>query len=419
MIVLNIYLVTLVIAPQLWVSTFLNWPTDVILFPLMLGAVALSGRLQELYRFHAVDRLFLAFVLWITVSAVANGWTPQSQVQVFFYFKWFVLFKLIVAILGADAGRIRRSTTFFVVIVSILAIEVVQHRLAGGLGWAGQTLDWIDPTALAAGEKGRARWVGIFDGPGVLAVLFTMALGFPLCALAYYESKARRVLLLLVVALLFWAIYCTGSRGGMLATLAVVSLAIMLRAGVSLRTIILSAGIAGVAYLVAPDYLTTIRDESKSSQYRVEMWAAGLDMIKSSPVFGIGIANFKEYSGRLIGHNSAVELMGETGMVGLSLWVSLLYVSVKGLLVERAQSVDLSQRWFATAMLLALAGYLTSAMFVTLEYETLYVLLAWCAALNRNATEVVAFTLRDGMHVGAILVGWLVALQAFVILYLG
>lgn len=419
MIVLYTYLVTLLIAPQLWVSPFLNWPTDYICFPLMLVAVALSGRLRELYRFQSADGLLLVFLLWTTVGAYVNGWTPESQTQVFFYFKIFILFKLVVAILG-DAERTRRVTTFFCIIVAILAVEAIQHRLsADGLGWAGQKLGWIDPTALASGEAGRARWVGIFSGPGVFAVLFPTAIGFPLCALVTCESKAKRLLLLGVVVLYLWALYCTGSRGGMLAMVAVIALALMLRADFSLRAIFISAGLAAAVYVVAPEYLTTIRDQSNSSQYRVEMWAVGLDMVKGNPLIGIGIGNFKSISGRLIGHNSAVELMGETGLLGLSIWLSLLYVSAKGLLARRAESAEPSDKWFFTAMLLALTGYIVCAMFVTLEYETLYILLAWCAAVNRNAAQPVVFSLRDYLNVGKITAVWVVALQAFVILYLG
>ena len=419
MIAVYLYLVTLLIAPQLWVGPVMGWPSDYICFPLILIAVAISGRLPGLLRWQAVDALLLAFVLWITVGAIAKGWTLESQAQVFFYWKILVLFKLLVAAIG-DTLRVQRATTFFCALVLILAVEAIQHRFGvDGRGWAGQTLGWIDPDALAAGEKGRARWIGIFGGPGVFAVLFPMAVAFPLCALGGQESRVRRWFLVAAIVLLMFALYCTGSRGGMVAMLAVIVLYVMLRADFSLRAMAISAGIAGLVYLIAPGYLTTIRDQSNSSQYRVEMWAAGLDMIKEYPVLGVGIANFRLYTGRLIGHNSAVEIMGETGVIGLILWLSMLYVSAKGLLVRRAESTDQPERWYLTAMLLALVGYIVSAMFVTLEYETLYILLAWCAVLNRDVHVPVGFSRGDLFNVGKIAFVWVVFLQAFVIVYLG
>ena len=212
---------------------------------------------------------------------------------------------------------------------------------------------------------------------------------------------------------------CSGTRGGLLAEIEYIARPAIASGGVRgfsgrseepARPDVTGPGVAGCAEQCLR---RTNRCEAGG------LPAAGLDMLKGNPLFGVGIANFRQYSGRLIGHNSAVELMSETGAIGLMLWLSMLYVSTKGLLARRAEATDPQDRWFCTALLLALLSYVVSAMFVTLEYETLYILLAWCAAVNRDVPLPVRFSRGDLFNVGKIAVAWVVGLQSFVIFYLG
>src|SRR4030095_629764 len=136
---------------------------------------------------------------------------------------------------------------------------------------------------------------------------------------------------------------------------------------------LVSCGFVLLVYSLAPAHLTTVRDQSHSSQHRVEMWAEGLDMVKEAPVFGIGRGNFQAYTSTLIAHNSAVQMVGETGLVGLFLWVGLIYVSVKGVVAYLKSTEKPEEKTFCAALILSVIGYLLSAQFVTLEYETFYI----------------------------------------------
>src|SRR6266853_6401847 len=170
---------------------------------------------------------------------------------------------------------------------------------------------------------------------------------------------------------------------------------------------------------LAPAYLTTGDDVSKSSLHRVEMWAEWLDMVKENPVFGVGPGNFRNWSGRLVGHNSAVEIQGELGPLGLMLWISMIYVCIKGVFAFRSAAQNEQDKGFGAALLLSVTGYLASAMFVTLEYETFYLLLAFCAALGEYPPAAVRLVRRDFINIIGGAAVWLMGLQAFVIMYLG
>jgi O-antigen ligase len=413
------FLVCLIIAPQLWIPPFVGVPVDFLTYPLLILACAVGGRIPNLLRFGAIELLMLALVLWIAVSAVFNGLTGPSIEHVIFYFKALVLFKLVLALLEGELARVRSFVKIFSVLVFILCAEVLYHRFSpNGTGWAGQSFSWIDPSVLAAGGKGRARWIGIFDGPGVFCVLFTIVLPFVLVRVGKIYGFMTRVVSLAMLGLLMIVTYFIGSRGGMVATLAIGGLYLLIKSGLSLRAMI-ACGAVGMAVLTfAPSHLTTVRDSQNSTQYRVEMWAEGIEMMKHNPLFGIGRGNFKEYSGKLIAHNSAIEIGGETGIIGLFIYACLVYFCAKSCLHARAHLTDPKDKEFAFAALLSLMGYVVSAMFVTLEYETFYLLLAMCAALGRSVPEPLPITRRDFQIMGGGVLGFLVLMQIFVIGYL-
>ena len=414
------FLVCLIIAPQLWIPPVVGFPTDFIAYPLLMLAVALGGRITQALKFGAIEWLMFVFVAWTIISSVFNGFTGPSIGYAVFYFKAFLLFKLALAIMDGDLARVRSFVRIFSALALILAVEVLFHRFsADGRGWAGQSFSWIDPSVLEAGGKGRARWIGIFDGPGVFCVLFTFVVPFVLVRMGKGYAFTSRLVAASILGLLLVVTYFVGSRGGMVATLAIFGLYFLVKSKLSLRAMIACGALGMGVLMFAPSHLTTVRDSQNSTQYRVEMWAEGLEMMKHNPLFGIGRGNFKAYTSKLIAHNSFVEIGGETGIVGLFIYTALVYLCLKSCLHARAHFSDQHNKDFALAAALALVGYLISAMFVTLEYETFYLLLAMCTALGRCVPEPLPVTQRDFKIVGISVISFLVAMQIFVIFYLG
>ena len=414
------FLVCLIIAPQLWVPGFINLPTDFIGYPLLFISAVMSGRLVKVLRFGIHEWLMFTFVAWTILSSLFNGFTPNSLDFLIFYFKAFVLFKLVTASMEGSYARVRTFVRILTVLVIILGVEVMFHRFsADGRGWAGQTFSWIDPEVLAAGGKGRARWIGVFDGPGVFCVLFTIVIPFLLVQVGKGYAVGTRTVAAVALALMLVATYFIGSRGGMVATLAIFGIYFLVKSKLSFRAMVACGALGGAVLLFAPSHLTTVRDSQNSTQYRVEMWAEGLEMMKHNPVFGIGRGNFKKYTSKLIAHNSAVEIGGETGLVGLFLYFGLIYFCIKSALHARKQFTEPHDKDFCLAAVLAVVGYLISMMFVTLEYETFYLLLAMCAALGRCVPEPLQATKRDYKIVGISVIVFVVIVQIFVIGYLG
>jgi O-antigen ligase len=160
-----------------------------------------------------------------------------------------------------------------------------------------------------------------------------------------------------------------------------------------------------------------MQDQSKSAKYRVEMWGEGVEMVQQKPLFGIGKGRFLSYTGKLIAHNSPIEIMGETGLPGLFFWIGLIYVGMKNVVLYARETEDGGSRSYAIALGLSVVGYIISAMFVTLEYETLYFLLGLCASVGFRLKEPAPFTRREFWILSCVTLGWVAGVKAFVMVY--
>lgn len=413
------YLILLFIAPQLWIEPFVGLSADYVLYPLWLLAVMMQGRMGEFFRFTSQDKFFLMMLFWIVLSTMLNDRNDNSGKIIFDYVKFFLLYKLVVASTPTFSS-LKRVGLYIVVFGLILTVEGIQHKLSpDGIGWAGQKLGWVDPSVIAAGGTGRTQWINIFDGPGVFCVVFTTALPFLLWMTGGGFSKWRRLVAFALVVPVGIAIYYTGSRGGFLATLAILGIFLALKLNISMTRIAIVGGILSLLFMLAPSHLTSMEDESRSAQHRVDMWVEGVEMVTHNPLLGIGKGNFGVYTGSLIAHNSAIEIMGEMGLPGLFLWFGLIYMGLRYLYCYYMESSEPQDRNFVQAIAISIMGYLASAMFVTLEYETFYFLLAMCASVGRKLENPPVFTGRDMRWVASATIGWVLVVKVFVMMYYG
>jgi len=413
-----LFLISLVVAPQLWWGPVRDWRVDFIVYPGWMIFLAMRGRLGRVFTFGTQDWLMLGWVVWVTLSVILNPSIPKGPLLVFFYFKLFFVFRLVAASI-ADANQLRQAGFVFLMVVLLISIEGIQHAHSPtGRGWAGQTYSWIDERAAQIGLDARIRWVGIFDGPGVFCVLFTSAMPFAFKYLVPPYSVLVRILSFTVLTLpLLLAAYFTGSRGGILATAAIVGLFVLSRVRISMTKLIGAAAVGGLALMLAPSYLTDTRDPYGSAQHRVDMWAKGIAMVEENPVFGVGRGSFALHSGSLVAHNSGLEALAETGLVGFFLWAAVIYVGLRQVYIRRAESKDPMERETLLAVLLSLSGYLVSSLFVTLETELMYFLLGLTGCVAGWGGKQYGFSRREVFVVCGITFAYFVFFKLFVMGY--
>jgi O-antigen ligase len=201
-------------------------------------------------------------------------------------------------------------------------------------------------------------------------------------------------------------LYCvtlTQSRGAILVFALVVSVYAIRRFGISG---VIAAGVAALPLIALGGRSGAAADQS--TQLRYEAWAAGVQMFKQSPVFGVGQRQFSEHH-YMTAHNSYVLALAELGFVGLVLFITLLYLTVKTLIrgvidLEHVPGARPAQVW-AMALLSSFAGMLFSINTLSFSYHTvLWIFLglggAWVSMVRHHKPDFeVRITTRDLVYI--------------------
>jgi putative inorganic carbon (hco3(-)) transporter len=189
--------------------------------------------------------------------------------------------------------------------------------------------------------EGRASWVGIFANPNEVA--YSLVILVPLLAyLATPRSWAVRLILLVVLILYVAAIYVTFSRGGLVGLAAVIALCAWRKRNLWFQGLALLLLVGGLAF--ASRFWTRGEDFSQlnsdvSFQQRLATSQAGFDMFMDHPMLGVGfgcsVIAWPLYApaglytrGALVTHNTFVQVLSETGLLGFLPFVLLIGFSL-------------------------------------------------------------------------------------------
>lgn len=262
----------------------------------------------------------------------------------------------------------------------------------------------------------RVRYRGELHDPNEVAL--TISAG-ALSVLIAFGLRKRSTLAVTLCAAAFGmtvaALWMTQSRGGLISMLLVPGVYLVRRYGFR--------AIFPAVMLAVPVLLAGGRsgaNASMSTQERYEAWATGLSMFKHSPIFGVGARLFNEHH-YLTAHNSFVLTLAETGMIGMMLFVSIIYLSFKTLIVGMSSLADnpgarVAQVW-GMALLASLAGISFQIMTLSFAYHSvLWIFLglvgAWYSCVKHHQPD---FTVRlSWRDLGFIVAGCLA--YAFVVL---
>ena len=175
--------------------------------------------------------------------------------------------------------------------------------------------------------EGRAHWIGIFGNPNELAYILVMVV--PIAAvLASRVRFSLRILLWAAIALYVSAIYLTQSRGSLMGLAGVMLLLAIRQRGVILKIAMGALLLGGLAFTVSSwtrsDGATT---QGYTFQQRIATLKAGGAMFAAHPIVGVGIdcaivafplyaPNEFKAKGALVIHNTIVQALSETGVLG-------------------------------------------------------------------------------------------------------
>jgi len=284
--------------------------------------------------FVAQAGFLLAVIFGLVGSFVWMGWFGGILPALTEFMPNAIVFYLVVANLRTIA-RLR-------MLVSVLVLISLYMVIRGGIAYIGGNPN--DPMVLAQWNEGNTAWFprmrafGFLNDPNDLAqFLITIA---PLLWLQWQTKRFLRNAwrVLLPAAVLLLGVFLTHSRGGIVALATVLLFALKDRIGRT-RSIVLAV----LAFIIMQvSNFSGGRDVSMGAGTdRIDAWSQGLEMFRSSPLFGIGYKQFFENYG-LQAHNTFIHCAAELGFFGYFFWMALIVFSFSDLSILAHNS--LSQR---------------------------------------------------------------------------
>jgi len=260
--------------------------------------------------------LLLAFVSAAVLSTFSAFWPLRAYEAAVDLIRILVAYVLIVNTVVTE----KRLRAFLVAVV------------VGGLFPALGTLNGYFHGDLV---EGRAHWIGIFGNSNELAYILVMVV--PLAAVLSGRARfSLRILLWGAIALYVSAIYLTLSRGSLMGLVGVMILLALRQRGVIMKLaigVLLAGGLAFMASSWKRSDGATNQDYT--FQQRIATLKAGAAMFSAHPLLGVGIncaiVAFPLYApddfkakGALVIHNTIVQALSETGVLGFVPFVFLI-----------------------------------------------------------------------------------------------
>ncbi len=329
--------------------------------------------------------LALWMLIYLPLTVAINGWWGGFPAAFTALFPSIAVF-----ILATMAGRAQGAMHGYMWTILVCACALVYHsqvQLSTGSG----------PLTGMPPFNGRPYYVGIFNDPNDLGQLFVVALTFALSLLAVTPKRILRLSLWASVIYMFYGIVLTDSRGALLAALAVVALEGWRRYG---RIAVGIAATVALPGLFAVTRLNQLSASEQSANDRIQAWYEGIQMLRSHPLFGVGMGNFTNFN-LLTAHNFIVLPMAELGYFGFVLWFGFIWYSVRMLwwvgygphskaallFQDPTESAQAREILAARSLILTFIGFGISAFFLSQSYKAPLFLLCGMAVARFNVAS--------------------------------
>lgn len=293
-----------------------------------------------------------------------------------------------------------------VIVATAMGHRTTDIRLVAGAFVVGAVLSVLVGLALpgvGSGEEGRFR--GAVGDPNLLAVGLVPAAILAVGLLPGQRGRRLRWATAASVPVLLAGFAASGSRGafvGAVVTVVVATALLVRRRRMFVTASVVGAVVLGGALVLFPAAWERSDDLGPGSG-RGDLWTVAWRVSGDHPLTGVGLANYPEVAGeyvRQVGplravdliaaephdvHNMYLQMLAETGVVGLALFVASICgcVWAAGRSARRlARRGSRPDAGLATAVLLAMVSMLVSGVFISHAVDRrLWVLLALGPAL--------------------------------------
>jgi len=260
----------------------------------------------------------------------------------------------------------------------------------------------------------RIRGLGVINDPNDFGQLLVGVI--PLLFIFWKPKKFIRNLafVLVPVCFLLFGLYLTRSRGALVALIAVVLVGMRRRVGNVTAVVVAGALLAGA---MALQFTGGRAISTEAGSDRTELWGEGLQLLKTHPLFGVGMGQMSDVTDNLhTAHNSIVVCAAELGLFGLFFWTLFLLPTVRDAYViampkrvseavkpKASEAQSMFNEWrgaplnkaeinhLGFCLLLSLTGFLAAGWFLSRAFAMMFFLLGGMVAVVYEAAR------RQGM----------------------
>lgn len=351
------------------------WMDVVPWVPIFLACALLSLLLEKEHvsTSHSLNKLVIVYAVVVLISSLFSLYPSVSFQHIRDFSDWLIIYILIVKI-------VNNRTRFFIFYLSFLiySLKMSQH---GFISWAARGFAFT-----SWGVTGAPGW---FQNSGEVGI--QMALYVPLAmtfvfSLRSYWGKVWKMVFYFMPFSGVGTIVASSSRGALVG-LAAAMLVGLKQVKYFFRIVVILSISAVVVWEAVPDASKArfaTAGEDTTSLHRIERWKDGVATIQKYPVFGVGHGAWSKYfvthfrpkiGGSTLVHNVFVQCGTELGLVGLGVFVGLIFAAFKanGRVRKLAKgSGDGFYYALSLGMDMALVGLIISSSFVTVLYYPYY-----------------------------------------------
>jgi O-antigen ligase len=341
-----------------------------------LGARALRPVQLPVLRSHS--RLFMGtslFACWLAMSIVWAERTGRAATEAGFWCASALAF-LVVTTTLKNIRDVRLVALAF----------VIGSTVSAAIGFLGIG---VAAAAAAKGASYEQRLVAGGADPNYQAAAFLAGMFLAGGLLGVFRRRAARIALALTLAFITLAFFATESRGGLLALGFALLVGFVLLPQQRIR-ILACAMVAGLGFAIwlpsHPQGLHRLTHFSAEANGRQDEWTVAWRIFSRHPVVGVGIGNYRFTESRyvlepgklaqvrliaeerLVVHNAYLQLLAETGVVGLAAFLIVTLGSLRASwsAAKRFDAIgETDYANLARAVLLGTIGMLAAMFFIS------------------------------------------------------
>lgn len=358
------FLFLIIVRPQDFLPGFMG--TRIVLYVMgsMLVAWLVSDVKKDILRTQ-LDKFIAFFLIWCAISTINTQWISYVAEISIEQLKLLLIYFFVVTVINTKS---RFNFVLWYIVVLMVGVALMGVLQAHDIDLTGAGRLWA-----ADKEIWQIRGAGNFDNPNDLAYSVVLIVPFVLGKLVEGPGIAARLFSFAALATAIYCIYLTHSRGGTLALVVCIALWFLSWVKSSMVKRVALVGSLCVV-LVAFSLQTSGYREDRSSMGRVDAWVAGMEMLQSHPILGVGKNQFREHYIR-DSHNSYVRAGAETGLIGLYAFVGILYTLFQLLKRPEYSSFSGEMQIYYSGFIGYFASFVVGSIFSTRTYDIVFLVM--------------------------------------------